>query len=123
MSIAIEKVRIMSGKPKCFEDALRFIDEANSQDPNTEKFEGKDYPKELLYSMRMTKWLETIEPHASEALRLAVRSQHICRWEIPRSDYPPGSERGITNGGPVFTTIMGRKRPKFSKRWVTMRKQ
>ena len=71
-----------------FEDALRLIDEANSEDPNTEKFEGGNYPKELLYSMRMTKWLETIEPDASEALRLAVRSQHIRRWEIPRSNYP-----------------------------------
>ena len=71
-----------------FENALRHIDEANSQDPNIESFEGEEYPKELLYSMRMTKWLETMEPQASEALRLAVRSQHICRWEIPRADYP-----------------------------------
>ncbi|MCY3824929.1 MAG: DUF4202 domain-containing protein [Nitrospinae bacterium] len=71
-----------------FKDALRLIDEANSEDPNIENFEGENYPKELLYSMRMTKWLETIEPQASEALRLAVRSQHIRRWEIPRSEYP-----------------------------------
>lgn len=78
----------MSDNPERFEDALRLIDEANSEDPNTESFEGEDYPKELLYSMRMTKWLETIEPQASEALRLAVRSQHIRRWEIPRSEYP-----------------------------------
>ena len=78
----------MSENHKRFEDALRLIDEANSQDPNTESFEGEDYPKELLYSMRMTKWLEAIGPHASEALRLAVRSQHIRRWEIPRSEYP-----------------------------------
>lgn len=80
----------MSEYPKRLEDALRLIDEANSEDPNTESFEGEDYPKELLYSMRMTRWLEIIEPQASEALRLAVRSQHICRWEIPRSDYPLG---------------------------------
>ncbi len=80
----------MSEDPKRLEDALRLIDEANSEDPNTESFEGEDFPKELLYSMRMTSWLETIEPQASEALRLAVRSQHICRWEIPRSDYPLG---------------------------------
>lgn len=80
----------MSEDPKRLEDALRLIDEANSEDPNTESFEGEDYPKELLYSMRMTRWLEIIEPQASEALRLAVRSQHICRWEIPRSDYPLG---------------------------------
>ncbi|MDE0341162.1 MAG: DUF4202 domain-containing protein [Nitrospinae bacterium] len=78
----------MNENPKRFEDALRLIDAANSEDPNTESFEGEDYPKELLYSMRMTKWLETIEPQASEALRLAVRSQHIRRWEIPRSEYP-----------------------------------
>ena len=78
----------MSENPKRIEDALRLIDAANSEDPNTESFEGEDYPKELLYSMRMTKWLETIEPQASEALRLAVRSQHIRRWEIPRSEYP-----------------------------------
>ena len=78
----------MSENPKRFENALRFIDEANSEDPNIESFEGEDYPKELLYSMRMTRWLETIEPQASEALRLAVRSQHIRRWEIPRSEYP-----------------------------------
>ena len=84
------KVLIMNENPKRFEDALRLIDEANSEDPNTESFEGEDYPKELLYSMRMTKWLETIEPQASEALRLAVHSQHIRRWEIPRSEYPLG---------------------------------
>jgi hypothetical protein len=27
-------------------------------------------------------------PDASEALRLAARCQHLCRWQIPRSDYP-----------------------------------
>ena len=90
MLIAIGKVRIMNEQSTRFNDALRLIDEANSQDPNIENFEGENYPKELLYSMRMTKWLETIEPQASEALRLAVRSQHIRRWEIPRSDYPLG---------------------------------
>ena len=79
---------MMGEKFTRFENALRHIDEANSQDPNIESFEGEEYPKELLYSMRMTKWLETMEPQASEALRLAVRSQHICRWEIPRADYP-----------------------------------
>ncbi len=80
----------MNGQPTRFEDALRLIDEANSEDPNNESFEGEEYPKELLYSMRMTNWLDTIEPQASEALRLAVRSQHIRRWEIPRSEYPLG---------------------------------
>ena len=30
-----------------------------------------------------------LAPEASEALRLAARCQHIRRWEIPRSNFPP----------------------------------
>ena len=36
----------------------------------------------------MTAWLERLAPDASEALRLAARGQHICRWTIPRDSYP-----------------------------------
>jgi hypothetical protein len=32
--------------------------------------------------------LDRFAPEASEAVRLAVRSQHIRRWEIPRDSYP-----------------------------------
>ncbi|HKK12400.1 MAG TPA: DUF4202 domain-containing protein, partial [Flavobacteriaceae bacterium] len=28
------------------------------------------------------------EPDASEALQIATRAQHICRWKISREDYP-----------------------------------
>ncbi len=42
----------------------------------------------MLYAERMTHWLEQLVPGASEVLRLAARSQHICRWQIPRSEYP-----------------------------------
>jgi hypothetical protein len=59
--------------------AIERIDAVNAQDP---------HGKELLYSQRMSAWLERIEPDASEALRLAARAQHIRRWAIPRSDYP-----------------------------------
>ena len=62
-----------------FHAAIQRIDAANAQDP---------HGKELLYSQRMSAWLERIEPSASEALRLATRAQHIRRWAIPRSDYP-----------------------------------
>ena len=71
-----------------FRTAIRKIDEANKGDPNIELYLGKEYPKELLYSIRMSEWLDNIRPDASEALKLAARAQHICRWEIPRSDYP-----------------------------------
>ncbi len=71
-----------------FEQAIGLIDEANAADPNQEIHDGKPCPKELLYSRRMTGWLERLEPGASEPLRLAARAQHIRRWEIPRETYP-----------------------------------
>jgi len=70
-----------------FITAVRLFDKANGNDPNTESYKGKDYPKELLYAMRMTDKLHQFEPNASEAVQLAVRCQHICRWEIPRDSY------------------------------------
>jgi hypothetical protein len=71
-----------------FAAAIGKIDEANAADPNHEELEGQQQPKELVYSRRMTAWLERLSPDASEALRLAARGQHICRWTIPRDSYP-----------------------------------
>ncbi|WP_425637105.1 DUF4202 domain-containing protein [Algoriphagus yeomjeoni] len=71
-----------------FQKAISLIDEINAQDPTKEIFEGKEYAKELLYSMRMTDKLAHFEPDCSEAMMLAVRAQHIARWKIPRSEYP-----------------------------------
>src|SRR5277367_4291602 len=70
--------------PQKFEAALRRFDEENSHDPNQEN--GR--PRELLYAERLTNWVLRLSPNASEALRLAARCQHLCRWHIPRSDYP-----------------------------------
>ncbi len=67
--------------------AFRLFDAANSNDPNMETFEGKAYPKEVLYAQRMTETLMEFAPDASEALQLTARCQHICRWEIPRNRY------------------------------------
>lgn len=78
----------MIEKKERFLNALRLIDEANSKDPNQERWKEKTYPKEVLYSLRMTEKLYAFYPGASEALQIAARCQHICRWEIPRSNYP-----------------------------------
>jgi hypothetical protein len=74
--------------PDKFAAAIARIDEANTADPNREQYRGEKHPKELLYSQRMTAWLEKLDPAASEALRLAARGQHICRWTIPRDSFP-----------------------------------
>jgi hypothetical protein len=71
-----------------FTRAMRHFDAANAEDPQREVVEGVPVPKELLYAQRMTAWLERFAPDASEALRLAARSQHIRRWMIPRDHYP-----------------------------------
>jgi Domain of unknown function (DUF4202) len=71
-----------------FHKAIQLIDQANREDPNRERFNGEDYPKELLYSQRMSAWLEKLRPDASELLKIAPRSQPIRRWKIPRSQYP-----------------------------------
>lgn len=82
----------MTCLPGRFKEAIARFDAANAADPNKEMFEGKEYPKELLYAQRMTAWLDKYEPDASEALQLAARAQHICRWKIPRSEYPMGRD-------------------------------
>lgn len=70
-----------------FKKAIQLFDAVNSLDPNKEMFEGKEFPKELLYAERMTQKLNDFAPNSSEALQLTVRCQHICRWEIPRDSY------------------------------------
>lgn len=59
--------------------AVEQFDAANARDPNA---------KELLYAQRMTEWLGKLSADASEPLKLAVRCQHIRRWEIPRKSFP-----------------------------------
>ena len=67
--------------------AYQAIDKSNSKDPNLEVIDGKSIAKELIYGQRMTDVIESFDPNASTALLLAARAQHICRWEIPRSNY------------------------------------
>lgn len=74
--------------PARFRDAVQRFDAANAADPNTEDAEGRAWPRELLYAHRLTAWVLKLCPHPSEALRLAARSQHLCRWLIPRQSYP-----------------------------------
>lgn len=69
------------------QQAFAAFDLYNSKDPNTETYNGVTYPKEVLYGQRMTAKLNAYAPHASTALQLAARCQHIGRWEIARNSY------------------------------------
>lgn len=69
----------MTFEPNRFRRAIELFDAANAEDPAAEA---------LLYAKRMSDWLNRLVPDASQALKLAARSQHIRRWEIPRNKYP-----------------------------------
>lgn len=71
-----------------FQKSSAWIDAENAQDPNSEIYQSKVYPKELLYSNRMYERLMDFHPNASEAVQIASKAQHICRWKMPRESYP-----------------------------------
>src|SRR4051812_41553570 len=69
----------MNDMSQKFDEAIGRVDAANAQDPDGEA---------LIYAQRMSEWLARFAPDASDAVKLAARSQHIRRWEIPRDVYP-----------------------------------
>lgn len=71
-----------------FLNASAWIDAENEADPNSEIYQDVTYPKELLYSERMYERLMAFQPDASEAVQIAAKAQHICRWKIARESYP-----------------------------------
>lgn len=73
-----------------FEQVISLIDAVNREDPNQETAENKEWPKEYLYSLRMSEMLGRFKADADELLKIAVHGQHIQRWKSPRSDYPMG---------------------------------
>jgi hypothetical protein len=80
----------MSEEKSFYIKARSLIDAANNADPNRVTADGKDWPKELLYSERMSGMLERFKPLADDVMKLAIRAQHIERWKSSRQDYPQG---------------------------------
>jgi hypothetical protein len=76
--------------PDLLAKAFARFDEVNALDPRSDQAHGFLEPRELVYARRMTERLGRFEPDASVPLRLAARAQHIARWQIPRTEYPPG---------------------------------
>jgi len=72
--------------------AIELFDTYNKQDPRTFVYGGSSYPQEYFFAIKLYDWVLKLDADASEELRLASRSQHIGRWEIPRDSYPEGRE-------------------------------
>ena len=71
-----------------FEQVVELIKSANSEDPNQESDGEQSWPKELLYTHRMSDMLERYTPEADNVMKLAIQAQHIQRWKSPRDAYP-----------------------------------
>ena len=66
------------------------IDAANGGDVRRTVVDGTSRPTEVVYAQRMSDALARLYPDASRQLRIAAHAQHICRWQIPRANYPLG---------------------------------
>jgi hypothetical protein len=66
------------------------IDKINSEDPNKTLVNGFSQPNELLYGQYMTACLEQYFPQSNELVKIAVRAQHIKRWDSKRNEFDEG---------------------------------
>jgi len=101
--------------PQRFATAMRRFDEENSRDPNVQPYNGKTVPRELAYSEWLSAWVLRLKPEASEALRLAARSAHLCRWVISRDTYP-STRAGYLRWREALKQFHAQKVPRSSQR-------
>ena len=73
-----------------FDEALRKFDAITREDPKRLEFHGEEHPSEYLLAQALCHHVTGLEQDPSEALLLASRSQHLRRWEHPRTGYPAG---------------------------------
>ncbi|RTQ99153.1 DUF4202 domain-containing protein [Halomonas nitroreducens] len=73
-----------------YQQALAALDALHAGDPRRVTVDGESLPQELWHAGRMSAWLEQLDAAPDELVRLAVRGQHLQRWQVPRDDYPEG---------------------------------
>ncbi|NJN51246.1 MAG: DUF4202 domain-containing protein [Gammaproteobacteria bacterium] len=71
----------MHDEVSSIEGIIAAIDDLHRRDP---------IGAELGYAQRMSHWLMELDSDPSPALVIAVRAQHLKRWECPRSEFPAG---------------------------------
>jgi hypothetical protein len=69
-------------------EAFARIDAANADDPTTVAFDGVERPYGVFYGERMSAWLRKLVADPGEPLAIAVRAQHVRRFDIARHSYP-----------------------------------
>jgi len=82
----------MSASQSRLAATLKAIDAANAEDPRKVETRDGEAAFEELYARRMSETLARVYPEASNLLQIAVRAQHLRRWEIPRANFPEGRQ-------------------------------
>lgn len=95
MSSVTDRERVGSAakrmpNPDRFLDVIGRIDAVNGEDPKRFSAGSIEIGYELHFSQLLFSQVLALDSEASEALLIAARSQHICRWKKPRSEYPEG---------------------------------
>lgn len=75
-----------------FDTVVAALRRMHEGDPRTALVDGRPRPRSAVYHERLLAILLELDPHASEALRLAAWAQHVRRWELPRASYPAGRD-------------------------------
>lgn len=72
------------------EQVINALDRLHGEDPQAVNVDGEPVAAELLYAQRMSAWLTTLTQTPGECLQIAVRAQHLQRWQVTREEYPEG---------------------------------
>jgi len=75
-----------------FEKTIQELDALHAGDSRHIEQDGESTPRELWHAQQMSAWLERLKDSPNELLRIAVRGQHLQRWQVSRDEYEEGRQ-------------------------------
>lgn len=76
--------------PRSLHSALDTFASIHASDPREVTVHGSRMTHSQRYHQALQRWVDKLDPAASDALKLAAASQHLRRWAVPRDSYPMG---------------------------------
>jgi len=75
-----------------FEKTMQELAALHAGDSRHIEQDGESTPRELWHAQQMSAWLERLKDSPNELLRIAVRGQHLQRWQVSRDEYEEGRQ-------------------------------
>lgn len=75
-----------------YERTIQELDALHAGDPRQIEQDGETVPRELWHARQMSAWLERLQGEPDELVRIAVRGQHLQRWQVSRDEYEEGRQ-------------------------------